>query len=293
MSEAEDVRDERDTEEGQAAALLLSMSSSPRPALTPPSGANASSTSRVLHYKIDLPPCFHRDGKDKDGFSLWRARFELAIKACTESGQRDRATLLPTRLSGDALAYWLSLPPAVQKDYDATVKKMNEVFGRKQFLLHFQTFVNARQRLPKEPLEVFAAEITRLVLEAFPNYGQAALDMERFRRFLAGLDPMLQLKCHEHGASSLEEALAIAAKWERAQEALRLAAPAQAPATAPYSQASLTENPSPSISAMVSSKSVSGPSEQQSQLKQAIEDLRADVRALRLEVTDLKQQSSH
>lgn len=55
-------------------------------------------------------------------------------------------------------------------------------------MIHFQTFVNARQRLPKEPLEVYAAEITRLVLETFPNYGTPAIAMTRFRRFVAGLD---------------------------------------------------------------------------------------------------------
>ena len=49
-------------------------------------------------------------------------------------------------------------------------------------------------------LEFFAAEITRLVLEAFPNYGDAAMAMERFRGFVAGVDPALGVKCHEHGA---------------------------------------------------------------------------------------------
>lgn len=85
-------------------------------------------------------------------------------------------------------------------------------------MLHFQTFVNARQHFPKEPLEVYAAEITRLVLEAFPNYGTPAIAMERFRRFVAGLDPILMKKCHEHGAATLEDALEVACIRECAQK---------------------------------------------------------------------------
>lgn len=175
---------------------------------------SANRTTGLLHFKVDLPPCFHGDGRDKDSFSLWKARLELAVKACADAQRQDLAAILPTRLSGDALTYWLSLSPDIQQNYELCVAALNDVFGRKQFLLHFQTFVNARPRMPKEPLEVFAAEITRLVLEAFPNYGECAIAMERFRQFVAGLDPVLQAKCHEHGATSLEEALAIACKWE-------------------------------------------------------------------------------
>lgn len=143
----------------------------------PPGAAAApqDTSKTVVHYRVDLPPCFHGDGKDKESFALWKMRLELAVKACTEGQQLEIATILPTRLSGDALAYWLSFSPEVQRDYDRCVAKLSDVFGRKEFLLHFQTFVNARQRLPKEPLEVFAAENTRLVLEAFPSYGEAAI----------------------------------------------------------------------------------------------------------------------
>lgn len=49
-----------------------------------------------------------------------------------------------------------------QQDYEDCVAKLNYVLGRKLFLLHFQTFVNARQRLPKEPLEVLRLEVTQL-----------------------------------------------------------------------------------------------------------------------------------
>lgn len=239
----------------------------------------------VLHYRVELPPYFHGDGKDKESFSLWKTRLELAVKACAEGQQLDIATILPTRLSGDALAYWLSLPPDVQQDYDECAAKLNEVFGRKQFLLHFQTFVNARQRLPKEPLEVYAAEVTRLVLEAFPEYGKPAIAMERFRRFVAGLDPILQSKCHEHGAATLEDALAVACKWERAQEALKLLpppviAPALTPSAIPAPQEEL-------FAAMVSTRHKKSQSDPSSGLFEAVKQLSNDLHALRLEVSQL------
>lgn len=246
--------------------------------------------SSVIHYKVELPPCFHGDGKDKDSFSLWKARLELAVRACPASRQSDLATILPTRLSGDALAFWLSLPSATQADYDTCISRLTDVFGGKQFLQHFQTFVNARQRLPKEPLEVFAAEITRLVFEAFPGYGQPAIAMERFRRFVAGLDPVLQVKCHEHGATTLEEALAVACKCERAQEALRLAQP-QCVGVLPPASCSSSSQQAAHITAMVSS--TPAPSgDVNPEILSAIKQLSAEVQTLRLSVTDWNHRRS-
>lgn len=247
------------------------------------------STRTVVHYRVELPPCFHGDGKDKESFSLWKTRLELAIKACADGQSLDVATILPTRLSGDALAYWLSLPPAVQQDYEDCTAKLNDVFGRKEFLLHFQTFVNARQRLPKESLEVYAAEITRLVLEAFPDYGKPAIAMERFRRFVAGLDPILQAKCHEHGATTLEDALAVACKWERAQEALKLLPPPGFPQAPTQHVTSLTPQDEP-FTAMVSTKHGTLSTDPSTDLKDIVKQLSDDVRALKLEVSQLGQQ---
>lgn len=251
-------------------------------------------TTRVIHYRVELPPCFHGDGKDKESFSLWKTRLELAVKACTDTQHQDLATILPTRLSGDALSYWVSLSPEIQQDYAKTVEKLKEVFGRKEYMLYFQTFVNARPRQPKEALEVYAAEIGRLVQEAFPNYGQPAVKMERFRRFVAGLDPVLQAKCHEHGASSLEEALTIACKWERAQEALKTVPPYSLSTTNEKVLEQVSECKSGKITtAMVSSKSVASASEESPKLMQAIVDLTADVKALRVEINQLKQQKEN
>ncbi|KAL6455407.1 hypothetical protein MHYP_G00361510 [Metynnis hypsauchen] len=227
--------------------------------------ADQATATRVIHYKVELPPCFHGDGKDKESFSLWKARQELAVKACTSAQTQTLATILPTRLSGDALAYWLSLPPSVPQNYEQSTARLSDVFGRKQFLLRFQTFVNARPRMPKEPLEVYAAEITRLVLEAFPNY--------------AGLDPVLQSKCHEHGATTLDEALSIACKWERAEEALRLAAPSSVQTVVN------SRSPVETTTAMVSTKQGTSP-----ELVQVVKELSTELKALRLEVNQLKQQ---
>ena len=53
-------------------------------------------------------------------------------------------------------------------------------FWEERIFAALPDFCNARQCLPKEPLEVYAAGMTRLVLEAFPNYGKQAIAMERF-----------------------------------------------------------------------------------------------------------------
>ena len=45
-------------------------------------------TKTVVHYKVELPPCFHGDGKDKESFSLWKARLELAVQGRRWGGAR-------------------------------------------------------------------------------------------------------------------------------------------------------------------------------------------------------------
>lgn len=79
--------------------------------------------------------------------------------------------------------------------------------------------MNARPCKPGESLDVY---ITRLVLEAFPNYDHNALDVEKFCCFVTGLNPTLQSKIHEMGAEDLEEALRTASRCERAQAVLLL-----------------------------------------------------------------------
>jgi len=65
----------------------------------------------------------------------------------------------------------------VKADYELTKASLTTVFGRTTFLATFQTFLNARPRKPQEPLEVYGAELTNLVIEAFPQYDAAARNL--------------------------------------------------------------------------------------------------------------------
>ncbi|KAL7848207.1 hypothetical protein AOLI_G00229250 [Acnodon oligacanthus] len=106
----------------------------------------------------------------------------------------------------------LDLPPAFKGDGTESFTSWSH---------RFETHVNARPRKPGESLDVYSADITHLVLEAFPNYDLNAQEGEKFRRFVAGLDPTLQSKIHEMGASSMEEAVIISSHCERARTALQ------------------------------------------------------------------------
>ena len=68
----------------------------------------------------------------------------------------------------------------------------------------------------EEPIAVYAAAITTLVEEAFPSYGSSAKEGEKFRRFVVGLSPFLQVRVHELGAKAFQEAVDIAIRVERA-----------------------------------------------------------------------------
>ena len=197
----------------------------------------------MCSVKVELPPPFCGDGRKL--FATWIKQFEAAAQTRGSMGRSFAATLaavLPTRLDGAAFLLWDSLPPSVQCDFVSVKEKLNEAFGQKQFLLYFQTCVSARPRQANESLELYAADISRLVAEAFPEYDKTAQDGEKFRRFLAGLDPGLRAKCHEQGATDLEEALMVAGRCERARMALGVGAQASpyTPQTAPATVASLS-----------------------------------------------------
>ena len=197
--------------------------------------------------RVELPPPFRGDGEKP--FATWVKQFEAAVRAQTK-GTRGRSytaallNLLPTRLDGAAFLLWDTLPPDVQCDYERVKEKLKDAFGQKQFLLYFQTCISARPRQPNESLEVYAADVSRLVAEAFPDYDRVARNGETFRRFLAGLDPALQAKCHEQGATDVEEALTIAGRCERARQALRASAPGS-PYSSPHPTVVAALNPAP------------------------------------------------
>ena len=181
---------------------------------------------RDLHsprVKIDLPSPF--SGEDnQQSFLCWARQFEVAVRALVEGEggrtyQYELARILPTRLSKAAFLLWDSLPATVQGDYEAAKNKLKEAFGQKQYLDRFRANLSARPRAQRESLVVYAAEISRLVAEAFPDYGKNATREEKFRRFLAGLDPGLRAKCHEQGATDMDEALIVAERCENAREA--------------------------------------------------------------------------
>lgn len=82
--------------------------------------------------------------------------------------------------------------------------------------------------------------------EALPQYDVTAQNCEIFSRFVTGLDPALQLKIHEHGAVTLDNALKIASQCERAQLAIRIANPtAIMPVTVHQQPLCATATPTP------------------------------------------------
>ncbi len=141
--------------------------------------------------------------------------------------------------------FHLVCPHDVKSNCDKSKTALNSVFAQRLTIFKFQTCINARPRLPGEALEVFSADISRLVNEAFPDYGQKAKNGEKFRRFVAGLAPYLQLRIHEQGVTTLDAALRLAVQIERAHEATSALPMTIHPPTA----SPPTTLPSPAVSA--------------------------------------------
>ena len=187
----------------------------------PPVRAAPGHEASSLPFRLELPQPFQGDGSES--FLTWIQRFEVALNVAPF--HHDKYRLLAAKLAGPAFSYWQSLPDTVKTDYEESKRSLSAVFGRTQYLAAFQTYINARPRKHNEPLEVYAAELHCLVKESFPSYGNEAQKCELFRRFVAGLDPSLQLKIHEHGATTIDAALKIATQCERAQLAMTVTSP--------------------------------------------------------------------
>ncbi|XP_071944415.1 uncharacterized protein [Antedon mediterranea] len=188
------------------------------PASPPPQPRQAYDNNAANAMKIELPPFFVGNGTED--FSVWCRRLEVALDALPVNNPIDMTKLLPSRLSGPAFNYWDNLPALVKNNYQEVKEQLTKVFRADTNKIDaFKRMMNARPRQPNESLQVYAADLRRLVREAFPDYGFVAQVGEAFRRFLAGLQPALQLKCYEHGAQTLDSALKIAQQIESANEA--------------------------------------------------------------------------
>lgn len=266
-----------ETESAAAAAASSSANSS-----SSSSSASGSVNQQPLapfvagNLHIELPAAFKGDGTES--FSSWARRFEVAVRAITPQGtdlMNMLSSVLPTRLSDAAFLYWDSLPTPVKTNYNTVTERLKHVFGLQQSLPYFQTHVNARPRKIGESLEVFSADITRLVLQAFPDYDIIAQEGEKFRRFVAGLDPALQAKIHEQGATDMDQALIVACRCERARAAMQLHAGS--------TQSTQNQNQV----AAVQSHHTEG------KLLQAVEQLTITVNELKNDVRQLQEKNAH
>lgn len=233
-------------------------------------------------------------GDGKEDFSRWCRRFEVSVSANPDTDDNSLAKILPTCLGGAAFSYWDSLPEAIKSDFTATKEKLKSVFGQTAYLSTFQSYINARSRNQGEALPVFAAEIARLVDDAFPTYGDNAKNGEKFRRFIAGLDPYLQLRCHEQGVKTLEEALQFAMQIEAAHQASTLFAasgPTQFCTTNPVYPAISFVSPTPQPAPTLLGVNSANTDEMKKMLK-TIETLSDKVEQLQLAV-DRQQKGEH
>lgn len=63
--------------------------------------------------------------------------------------------------------------------------------------------------------------------ESFPTYEINTKNGEKFRHFIAGIEPYLQLQTHKQGVDTLEAALKLALQIEQAHQASKVLLPSQ------------------------------------------------------------------
>lgn len=250
------------------------------------SSAHTSRTRRAqtTPKDIPLPPPFRNDGSES--FQLWARRYEVIQEArYKDSGVDLDAVLaaeLPTRLPPELFIVWDNFPSEIQHSFAAAKKQLQDAFGQKDVIASFQTFPNSRHKLPNEPMEVYAADICRLVKEAFPDFEQNASEYMRLSRFLAGLDQDLQIKCHERGVKTFKDAFQVATQAERARQAARLVQPVSSAVR--DSSTAQTVNVISDTDTLFLKQAVVD-------LTNTVKDLSKDVSALKLQLHDQRSRS--
>ncbi len=131
-------------------------------------------------------------------------------------------------------------------------------------------------------MEVYAADICRLVKEAFPDFEQNASEYMRLSRFLAGLDQELQIKCHERGVKTFKEAFQVATQAERARTAAKLIQPVSS---------SMRENSMAQSVNAISDTNTLFLKQAVVDLTNTVKDLSKDVSALKLQLYDQRSRS--
>lgn len=243
-----------------------------------------------LPFKTELPPCF--TGENNESFSQWIRRFEVGCETATNMRPELLVKILPSRLAGPAFRYWDSLSDQVKLDYEAAKRHLQNVFTQDQYLQTFKTFLNARPRKSGEQLEVYAAELRTLVLHAFPGYGREAINGEVFRRFLAGLEPTLQMKVQEFGADTIEDAIRVASQCERAQRALNIINPLFTNPAIPAVTPMASQTPTSVTPVALSVQGIERGAEYRD-LMQKVDHLTNEVAMLRMNVETTRHQRSH
>lgn len=214
----------------------------------------------------ELPPPFF--GEEKQSFVCW-------ARALTKGNGTASYNYELTRKNA-AFSLWGCLPDPVKSDYDKVKEKLKEAFVRRRFMERLRSSLSARPHVAWESLEVYAAEISWLVDEAFPEYCDRAQREEKFRRFVAGLDPVLRMKFYEQGATDMEEAVIIAGWCENTRNAMDVG----------YVTANVRHNlMADGAGASVNSVSDSG------ELYKAIDRLTSEVRDMKVALNHLEDEN--
>ena len=175
-------------------------------------------------FSLTLPEVF--SGQPGEDIGEYLERLENSVRPLApdeEALYTQLAALLPQRLTGAAYKVYKSFDQEMKEDFPAARERLCAIFHNQDFLRAFRDSLTARPRLAGENIDVYVADLTNLVTQAFPTYNDNQRTAEVLRRFLAGIDPLLRGRCKESNVDNLPDAIALCKNVERAQVDYRAA----------------------------------------------------------------------
>ncbi|KAF0304251.1 hypothetical protein FJT64_023889 [Amphibalanus amphitrite] len=164
-------------------------------------------------------------GENKQAWGQWYRRFRAKTVAFSEE---KRLQSLLSLLQGSALDYFASLSDDIQGNLQQTVAALEARFGTaKNAMQAHAELANIRQQ-PGEATRDFADRVRQVGREAYPGAGAGDLSVEAniVSRFISGLrEEQLRVRVLTKDPASLIEAVEIADKFQKQQDALRAMRP--------------------------------------------------------------------
>ena len=176
---------------------------------------------QALDRDDDNRPPQHRRGPqmkpetfngDED-WECYLTHFELCAELSGWS-KRETVLTLAASLRGHARVFYMNLNAVERSSYPILTRKLSQRFGNARHKAMLTSKLEARYRLPREPIARFADEVMQLARRAHAGLDAQAQEAIALNQLYKSISPELKYQCITNGCTTVAEAVDIVDTYE-------------------------------------------------------------------------------